>query len=113
MLELNIGTNQLLKLPHSMGNMSRLVTLNLADNQLTDLPISMGKCLHLDSCLLARNPIKSIEMMRKYSIGTDHLVDYLSKRLFGKCLCLAFWEYLIGSLVLVLLTSPLRRFCMM
>jgi hypothetical protein len=63
--------------------MSRLVSLNLADNQLTDLPLSMGACVHMDSCLLERNPIKDQELLRKYNIGTDHLNDYLAKRLFA------------------------------
>jgi Leucine-rich repeat (LRR) protein len=83
LLELNLGNNKLSKLPGDFGNMSRLVSLNLADNQLTDLPLSMGACVHMDSCLLERNPIKDQELMRKYNIGTDHLNDYLAKRLFA------------------------------
>jgi len=83
LLELNLGNNQLSKLPGDFGNMSRLVSLNLADNKLTDLPLSMGACVHLDSVLLERNPIKDAELMRKYNIGTDHLNDYLAKRLFA------------------------------
>jgi hypothetical protein len=31
--------------------------------------------------LLDRNPISSPELMKKYKIGTDHLVDFLAKRL--------------------------------
>lgn len=49
----------------------------------------MGACVHLDSVLLERNPIKDKELMRKYAIGTDHLNDYLAKKLFGP-LCLSY-----------------------
>lgn len=83
LLEFDLGTNNLEQLPAPFGNMTRLVTLNLADNQLTDLPMSMGKCLQLDSCQLERNPIKNEELMRKYRMGTKHVVDYLEKRLFA------------------------------
>jgi hypothetical protein len=31
------------------------------------------------------NPIKSQEMLRKYKFGSDHLVDFLEKRLIGMC----------------------------
>jgi hypothetical protein len=82
LLELDLGTNQLTSLPNDFGSLTRLVTLNLADNQLTELPLSMGKCESMDSCQLERNPIKNEAMMAKYSLGTDHLIDYLSKRLF-------------------------------
>jgi len=64
--------------------MSRLVSLNLSDNKITDLPLSMGNCTHLDTVLLERNPIKDKELLRKYEIGTDHLIDYLSKKYFAQ-----------------------------
>eukprot|EP01125_Pyxidicula_operculata_P013496 TRINITY_DN4479_c2_g1_i1.p1 TRINITY_DN4479_c2_g1~~TRINITY_DN4479_c2_g1_i1.p1 ORF type:complete len:451 (-),score=104.43 TRINITY_DN4479_c2_g1_i1:62-1414(-) len=83
LLELNLGNNQLKKLPEEFGKMSRLVSLNLSDNMLSELPVTMGSCVHMDSCLLERNPLKDQEMMRKYNLGTDHLVDYLSKRMFA------------------------------
>lgn len=82
LLELDLGTNQLTTLPNDFGSLTRLVTLNLADNKLTDLPLSMGKCESMDSCQLEGNPIKNEALMAKYKIGTDHLIDYLSKRLF-------------------------------
>jgi Leucine-rich repeat (LRR) protein len=82
LLELDLGTNQLTVLPNDFGTLTRLVTLNLADNQLTDLPLSMGKCESMDSCQLERNPIKNERLMEKYQMGTDHLIDFLSKRLF-------------------------------
>jgi len=84
LLELNLGNNHLTKLPTDFGNMSRLVSLNLCDNKLADLPISLGACAHLDSVILDRNPIKDPELLRKYEIGTDHLLDYLGKRLFAQ-----------------------------
>jgi len=84
LLELNLGNNQLTKLPTEFGKMSRLVSLNLCDNKLTDLPVSMGACVHLDSVILDRNPLQDPELVRKYEIGTDHLLDYLGKRLFGQ-----------------------------
>ena len=63
--------------------MSRLVSLNLSDNQLTALPQSLGACVHLDSILIDRNPIEDPKIWEKYKIGTDHLLDYLGKALFG------------------------------
>jgi len=81
LLELNLGTNKLEILTSSMGKLSRLVTLNLCDNLLADLPVSMGYCIGLKSCHIDRNPITDPELFRKYRIGTDHLVDYLEKRL--------------------------------
>jgi len=63
--------------------MARMVSLNLCDNRLTDLPLSVGACVNLDQVLLDRNPIKDQELLRKYAIGTDHLMDYLGKRLFA------------------------------
>lgn len=81
LLELNLGTNKLEILPNSMGKLSRLVSLNLCDNVLADLPVSMGYCVGLKSCHIERNPITDPELFRKYRIGTDHLVDYLEKRL--------------------------------
>lgn len=82
LLELDLGTNQLTSLPSDFGCLTRLVSLNLADNKLTDLPLSMGKCESMDSCQLEGNPIKNEKLMAKYKVGTDHLIDYLSKRLF-------------------------------
>ena len=82
LLELDLGTNALTQLPTDFGALTRLVSLNLADNKLTDLPLSMGKCESMDSCQLEGNPIKNEKLMAKYKIGTDHLIDYLSKRLF-------------------------------
>eukprot|EP01126_Amoeba_proteus_P045265 TRINITY_DN5057_c0_g4_i3.p1 TRINITY_DN5057_c0_g4~~TRINITY_DN5057_c0_g4_i3.p1 ORF type:complete len:506 (+),score=131.84 TRINITY_DN5057_c0_g4_i3:550-2067(+) len=83
LLELNLANNELKKLPSDWGNMARMVNLNLSDNKLTDLPLSMGACVHLDNIILDRNPIKDQELLRKYSIGPDHLMDYLAKRLFA------------------------------
>jgi len=83
MLELNLGNNEIKKLPADWGNLSRLVSLVLSDNKLTDLPLTMGDCLHLDMVLLDRNQIKDQELIRRYQMGTDHLKDYLEKRLFA------------------------------
>jgi hypothetical protein len=70
-----------------MGRMTRLVTLSLSDNKLTDLPISLGNCIGLAKLgagiSIERNPIADPEMVRKYRIGTDHLQDYLEKKLMG------------------------------
>lgn len=82
LLELDLGTNNLTALPTDFGELTRLVSLNLADNKLIDLPLSMGKCESMDSCQLDGNPIKNGALMAKYKVGTDHLIDYLSKRLF-------------------------------
>jgi len=84
-LELNLGSNKLTILPESIGRMTRLVVLNLSDNHLTDLPLSLGYCEGLDKIgagiNIDRNPIKSSDMVKKWKIGTDHLCDYLQKRL--------------------------------
>jgi len=84
LLELNLGNNFLTQLPPEFGKMSRLVSLNLSDNKITELPLSMGNCTHLDTVLLERNPIKDKELLKKYEIGTDHLIDYLSKKYFAQ-----------------------------
>jgi len=84
LLELNLGNNHLTTLPTEFGKMSRLVSLNLSDNKLQDLPISMGNCTHLDTVLIERNPIRDQELLKKYEIGTDHLIDYLAKKFFAQ-----------------------------
>lgn len=65
--------------------MTRLVVLNLSDNNLRDLPLSMGYCIGLGKIgagiNIDRNPIKSSDMLKKWKIGTDHLCDYLEKRM--------------------------------
>jgi len=84
LLDLNIGGNQLEVLPDGIGRLTRLVSLNVQDNKLKDLPITIGLC----SCLgqvgyginMARNPIQDRDMLEKYNIGADHLMDYLAKR---------------------------------
>eukprot|EP01112_Ceratiomyxa_fruticulosa_P021984 TRINITY_DN7930_c0_g1_i1.p1 TRINITY_DN7930_c0_g1~~TRINITY_DN7930_c0_g1_i1.p1 ORF type:complete len:619 (-),score=165.17 TRINITY_DN7930_c0_g1_i1:9-1865(-) len=85
LMELNLGNNRLKYLPEGMGRMTRLVVLNLMDNQLGDLPLSLGYCIGLGKLgagiSIARNPIQSEEMIAKYQIGTDHLLDYLEKRM--------------------------------
>jgi len=85
LLELNLATNELASLPNNIGRMSRLVILNVSDNKLTDLPLSLGMCIGLSKfgagINLERNLIKDEEMIRKYKIGPDHMVDYLEKRM--------------------------------
>jgi len=85
LIELNLSTNQLKELPQAIGRMTRLVQLYLADNKLTDLPISLGLCIGLAKLgagmSIDRNPMKDPELFRKYKIGTDHLQDYLEKKM--------------------------------
>eukprot|EP01105_Mastigella_eilhardi_P013524 TRINITY_DN3083_c0_g1_i6.p1 TRINITY_DN3083_c0_g1~~TRINITY_DN3083_c0_g1_i6.p1 ORF type:complete len:497 (-),score=125.74 TRINITY_DN3083_c0_g1_i6:667-2130(-) len=85
MLELNLGSNMLTILPEGMGRMLRLAQLNVMDNQLRDLPLSLGYCSGLgevgSGIGLSRNPIDDTEMLRRYQIGPDYLLDYLQKRL--------------------------------
>jgi len=61
------------------------VTLNIADNKLEDLPLSMGFCIGLSKfgagINLERNQIRDSEMIKKYQIGPDHMVDFLEKRM--------------------------------
>eukprot|EP01090_Pellita_catalonica_P020421 TRINITY_DN7295_c0_g1_i4.p1 TRINITY_DN7295_c0_g1~~TRINITY_DN7295_c0_g1_i4.p1 ORF type:complete len:579 (-),score=91.42 TRINITY_DN7295_c0_g1_i4:131-1867(-) len=80
-LELNLATNNLHILPATMGRMTRLVKLDISDNKLQDLPMSLGYLIGLESLMIERNPIKSKRMMEKYKIGTDHLCDFLQKRM--------------------------------
>eukprot|EP01124_Arcella_intermedia_P035950 TRINITY_DN9302_c0_g1_i1.p1 TRINITY_DN9302_c0_g1~~TRINITY_DN9302_c0_g1_i1.p1 ORF type:complete len:587 (+),score=141.25 TRINITY_DN9302_c0_g1_i1:32-1792(+) len=84
LLELNLGNNSLTSLPSEFGKMSRIVSLNLCDNKLQELPVSMGACTHMDTCILDRNPITDQDLLKKYTIGTDHLIDYLQKKLFAQ-----------------------------
>jgi len=85
LIELNLGNNQLKKLPEGMGRMTRLTVLNLMFNQLTDIPISLGLCDGLaqlgSGITIAQNPIENEKMLAKYQMGTDHLFDYLEKRM--------------------------------
>jgi len=81
LLDLDLGNNHLTALPEDFGNMSRIVKLNLSDNKITNLPISMGACSMLNVCLLERNPIQDDQLLEKYNIGVDHLVDYLGKKM--------------------------------
>eukprot|EP01114_Cavostelium_apophysatum_P019521 TRINITY_DN6317_c0_g1_i1.p1 TRINITY_DN6317_c0_g1~~TRINITY_DN6317_c0_g1_i1.p1 ORF type:complete len:779 (-),score=216.56 TRINITY_DN6317_c0_g1_i1:53-2389(-) len=84
-MEMNLGTNRLTELPDDIGRMTRLCALNVSDNQLVDLPLSIGKCISLgklgSGIRLDRNPIKSQQMLIKFNIGTDHLLDFLEKRM--------------------------------
>jgi Leucine-rich repeat (LRR) protein len=88
LLELNLGSNKLEALPEDIGRMTRLVILNVSDNRLKDLPLSLGMCGGLgrlgSGINLDRNPIKSSDMLKKWKIGTDHLLDYLEKRIASK-----------------------------
>jgi Leucine-rich repeat (LRR) protein len=85
LLELNLSQNKLVTLPKSIGRMTRLVRLNLASNQLADLPMSIGYCGGLGQLgagiNISQNPIDSAEMVKKFKVGTDHLLDFLEKRL--------------------------------
>jgi hypothetical protein len=53
-----------------------------------DLPLSMGYLVGLNQfgagTNLDRNPIEDHEMLRKYRLGPDHMVDYLEKRMVSK-----------------------------
>jgi len=84
LIELNLGTNELTKLPDGIGRMTRLVILNLSDNKLEDLPMTIGYCDGLgkigSGINIDGNPIKSKDMLAKFNIGVDHLLDFLEKR---------------------------------
>ncbi|GAM23850.1 hypothetical protein SAMD00019534_070250 [Acytostelium subglobosum LB1] len=85
LLELNLGNNKLVELPNLIGRMTRLVVLNIMDNKLADLPLSIGHCYGLGKIgagiNIEGNPIVSDEIMSKYKIGNDHLMDFLEKRM--------------------------------
>ncbi len=85
LLELSLSSNELDKLPDAIGRMSRLVRLDLSSNRLTDLPLSIGHCIGLgrvgSGINMTGNPIRDHAMLEKARIGTDHLLDFLEKRL--------------------------------
>jgi len=85
LIELNLSNNQIPVIPEGVGRMTRLTVLNLMFNQLKDLPITIGFCVGLaklgSGITIANNPIENPDMWKKYQIGTDHLFDYLEKRL--------------------------------
>jgi len=83
LLELDLGCNTLEHLPHNMGRLTRLSKLTLADNLLVDLPVSMGHCRGLRWLDLSRNPIRNEKMLERANVGTDHLVDWLERRMFA------------------------------
>jgi hypothetical protein len=76
---------QLQRIPAGIGRMTRLTVLNVMFNQLQDLPMSIGYCVGLaklgSGITIAQNPITNEAMLEKYQLGTDHLYDYLEKRL--------------------------------
>ena len=82
--DLNLSNNRLECLPDGIGRMTHLVTLNVQNNRLRDLPLSIGLCTNLGQVgygiNLASNPIADAEMLAKYSLGADQLMDYLAKR---------------------------------
>lgn len=84
LMEVNLASNRLVQLPQALGRLTRLVRLDLSDNQLTDLPVSMGYLTSLQTLMIQGNPIRNARLMEKFSIGSDHLVDFLEKRLMGK-----------------------------
>ncbi len=53
------------------------------------LPSHSGYCSGMTLCQIDGNPIRSQEMMRKYKLGFDHLVDFLEKRMICKSHALA------------------------
>ncbi|KAM9978528.1 hypothetical protein ACTFIY_012297 [Dictyostelium cf. discoideum] len=85
LLEVNLGNNKLVELPNHIGRLTRLVILNLMDNKLSDLPMSIGNIHGLGKLgagiNIEGNPIKSEEIMKKYKIGNDQLMDFLEKRM--------------------------------
>lgn len=82
LLELDLSANNLEALPSNMGNLTRLLTLNLADNKIKSLPYSMGNLKQINLCNIDGNPIDDPSLWKKYEMGTDHLIDYLDKKLF-------------------------------
>ncbi|KAN0047703.1 hypothetical protein ACTA71_002088 [Dictyostelium dimigraforme] len=85
LLEVNLGNNKIVELPNHIGRLTRLVVLNLMDNKLSDLPMSIGNIHGLGKLgagiNIEGNPIKSEEIMKKYKIGNDQLMDFLEKRM--------------------------------
>lgn len=85
LMELMLSSNEIEALPEGLGRMTRLVVLDVNTNKLSDLPVSLGRCIGLGklgagiNC--AANPIQDEALLAKYRIGTDHLLDYLEKRL--------------------------------
>lgn len=83
LMEVNLASNSLAHLPQTFGRLTRLVQLDLSDNQLSDLPLSMGHLTGLQTLMVQGNPIRNSRLMEKFAIGSDHLVDFLEKRMMG------------------------------
>ncbi|EGC35818.1 hypothetical protein DICPUDRAFT_54947 [Dictyostelium purpureum] len=85
LLEVNFGNNKLVELPNQIGRLTRLTILNLMDNKLTDLPLSIGNIPGLGKLgagiNIEGNPIQSEEIIKKYKVGNDQLMEYLEKRM--------------------------------
>lgn len=81
LMELNLASNRLAQLPQAVGRMTRLVRLDLSDNRLSDLPLSAGHLTGLQTLMVQGNPIRNQRLLEKFSIGSDHLVDYLERRM--------------------------------
>lgn len=84
LLELDLGSNNLQSLPTKFGDLRRLVTLNLIDNKLPELPLSMGNLKQIENCVIDGNPINDDMLWKKYSMSSQHLIDYLDKKLFER-----------------------------
>jgi hypothetical protein len=83
LMELNLASNRLSQLPQTVGRMTRLVRLDLSDNRLSDLPLSTGHLTGLQTLMIQGNPIRNPRLLEKFSIGSDHLVDFLERRMMG------------------------------
>jgi Leucine-rich repeat (LRR) protein len=85
LLELGLANNRLRELPRDFGRLTRLTTLNISNNSITDLPISMGRCASLGDLgagvQLDGNPIGNAQLLKARSIGPDHLMFFLEKRM--------------------------------
>lgn len=86
LLELGLANNSRLReLPRDFGRLTRLTTLNLSNCAIADLPISMGRCAALGDLgagvQLDGNPIANAQLLKARSIGPDHLMFFLEKRM--------------------------------
>jgi len=78
---LDLSTNELMTLPHSIGQLQTLTVLDLRSNRLQRLPLELGRLFRLKTLALAGNPLVDPPAALLVDYPTDQLIAHLRDRL--------------------------------